>query len=669
MSNHHHEHGLHLGCGCHNVAADVLIALAARIRPPVVAEDRSPAAADAGAAPFIVRSMNGTATIRPLTQGDAEATVEAFGVADGQVVAVGAYDAVVAAMAKHSPGVQVETRVLSAGQCVVPGLIEPHVHIVPTAVLMGLNDYSPFGHLPLDDLAASSQPMAAQVLRPDYSMAQLKNRLDHDVKQVAQGKWLLGVGVDAAMLLLQSPADRIEGKTLLTLLDRSFLDEVSADTPILLASASLHTMYANTAALTIIWNNSDEVREQFATLDDYLATGGVLQEEPQIAPAVACIDAQQQLEVAESLPNNLGYFFGVARQRGVTMVYDAGMRSVMADLLLAHLIGCRLAGRPERMRIGMAHMVVSQDDLANVGKFAVPVAPSASLKHSIDFYYGSVKLVTDGSNQGLTGYQSERYCCAPNDFGMYNYIDGGARSDIQPETQAPDVVVDLVKAISAMNWPNMVHANGDQSIDYVLQAYGQAKDGQDGDTFLAQRNRIEHCSLLDQGRMDKIANLGVNPSFLIGHVGYWGWAFKDYIFKDKAEMQLDPCAGMQSREVRFTLHSDCSVSPLGPLRQMEQAVTRKMEGSPEALAGAPVQDIPVLNEAERISAAQALRAATFDAAWQCHAEHLVGSLEPGKLADFVVLAQDPVALDADQAYKVMRDIAVMQVWVGGRQAL
>lgn len=665
---HNHDHDLHLSCGCHNLAADPLIKMAAKAvqsAGTLVAELEN-AAASAVAAPstaLIVHNGGGQGSIRPLTQGDADATVEAFGVVDGKVVAVGAFVDVKAQVGKHAAGAEIVIQALSAGQCVIPGLIEPHVHIVPTSMMLRWQDYGPFGDQPLN-AAEQSQPLQSQVLRQHYSWDKLQDRLKQDVATVKDGEWLLGVGVDASMIYMATDPALMSGKTLLDMLDYGCLDQISMDTPILLASASMHTMYANSKALGLIWDRNENIRAQYKTLDNYISeTNGVLQEIPQIAPAIESIAPQQLMQMVASLGGNVDYFFEVARQRGVTMVYDAGMQPAMADLLFAHLAYRRLSGKPERMRIGMAHLVENEAELTNVGSFSPPKAHTPIMHNSIDFYFGSVKLVSDGSNQGLTGYQSEPYCCPPNSyFGINNFVDDGAPRYEPPAHDAPQTLVSLAGNISQKGWPAMIHANGDQSIDYALEVYGKAKEKQGAEKFKALRNRIEHCSLLDDGRLKRITELGVSPSFLIGHVGYWGWAFSDYIFKGKAERQLDRCA---STETPFTLHSDCSVSPMGPLRMMEQAVTRKMEGSPQAMSGAAVETIPVLNAAERISPARALRAATYDAAWQCHADHLVGSLEPGKLADFVVLARDPVGMGVDEAYKAMRDIAVQQVWVGG----
>ncbi|MBU6155755.1 MAG: amidohydrolase family protein, partial [Alphaproteobacteria bacterium] len=102
--------------------------------------------------------------------------------------------------------------------------------------------------------------------------------------------------------------------------------------------------------------------------------------------------------------------------------------------------------------------------------------------------------------------------------------------------------------------------------------------------------------------------------------------------------------------VRFTLHSDYDVTEIGPLRCIENAVTRIMRDGGEILAAD-----------ERISVEQGLRSMTADAAWQIHMDHALGSLETGKYADLVVLDEDPLKVDPTR----LSAIAVRETWVEG----
>ena len=94
------------------------------------------------------------------------------------------------------------------------------------------------------------------------------------------------------------------------------------------------------------------------------------------------------------------------------------------------------------------------------------------------------------------------------------------------------------------------------------------------------------------------------------------------------------------RGVPFTLHQDTPVVPPNMLFTVQNAVCRK------TLSGR------VLGPAERLTAAQALQAVTATAAYQIFEEHRKGSITPGKLADFVLLGDDPTRVPAEQIGQV-----------------
>jgi predicted amidohydrolase YtcJ len=213
-----------------------------------------------------------------------------------------------------------------------------------------------------------------------------------------------------------------------------------------------------------------------------------------------------------------------------------------------------------------------------------------------------------------------------------------------------DVLDDAVETRLRQGWAVCVHANGDAAIDRALDAFAKAKAK--GLDPAAMRCRIEHCSILHDEQIDKMAELGLSPSFLIGHVHYWGKAFVEDIFGLEKASKLDRTGACEDKGIRWSLHSDDPVTEMNPLRCMENAVVRNMWRSDE-----------LLSPEERVPVAAALRAMTIDAAWQCHSDHEVGSLEVGKFADFVVLAQDPLNVPPE----TLGSIDVLETWVGGEQ--
>jgi predicted amidohydrolase YtcJ len=246
------------------------------------------------------------------------------------------------------------------------------------------------------------------------------------------------------------------------------------------------------------------------------------------------------------------------------------------------------------------------------------------------------KLVADGSNQGFTGLQREPYLNS-DDHGLA-YM------------SAEELEVRAIER-AKKGWQLAIHGNGDAAIDNILDACDAIRRA--GVDMNKVRIRIEHCSILHDDQIARMKDLGVSASFLIGHVHYWGVAMRDEVFGEEKAQLLDRCKSLEKAGVGFTLHSDFMVTDPVPLHMIEMAVTRKTWKEPNY----------ILAPDEAISVESAIRALTYEAAWQLFSEHEIGSLEAGKLADFVVLEKDPRKVDPDS----IKDIKVLETWMDGQQ--
>ncbi|MBK1897185.1 amidohydrolase [Chryseobacterium paridis] len=555
--------------------------------------------------------------IRPMIGGSTE-TVKAIGFADGKVVITGEIKDVAEYMHQHYP--EHDIKELKETQTLLPGLIEPHVHMVPTAMMSDWLDVSPFN---------------GQDLQPLYDLTSVGAVINKNIHDIP-GYVILGRGLDPSLMPFVVKAD---GAKELQTINNTVLDSINNEKPVMLLSASMHTLYLNTKALEHVYKHSETVQKQYDSAEDYiLKTKGQLQESPEMTPALKVVMVQI---VAMSIHINkyLTELFQLANSRGVTFMYDAGLNKGFDTLLKLYS-----DTHPELVRTGGAFICSSQEDANKLDTYQEPDKYKPG-------YYGHVKVVSDGSNQGLTGYQSTPYLCDPVDnTGIFNFPQSG----IPAHTIPPSYNTLINTVVAGKGWPLMIHANGDQAVTFAINAYQRTLAQYRGPEL---RNRIEHCSLLTADQITNMLQMGVSPSFLIGHVGYWGYAFKKVIFGEKAQM-LDLCGSTLAAGMRITLHSDNEVSPLGPLRMMEQSITRIMEKK--------TTDIEVLNSAECLTPEQALIAVTYDAAWQCYADKWVGSLDEGYFADFVILEQDPLSLTTQSTqYMKMRNIPVLETWVGG----
>jgi len=118
-------------------------------------------------------------------------------------------------------------------------------------------------------------------------------------------------------------------------------------------------------------------------------------------------------------------------------------------------------------------------------------------------------------------------------------------------------------------------------------------------------------------------------------------------------MRVHSSASARTGGLRPTLHSDWNVIAIGPLRMVENAVTRTMHHGGD-----------VLYPAEKAPVEAALRMVTADAAWQCR-QDFTGVTMAGKAADLVILDKDPTRVDPS----TIRDIAVRETWLNGERRL
>ncbi|WP_446901278.1 amidohydrolase [Burkholderia sp. YIM B11467] len=543
---------------------------------------------------------------------DCNTRVEALGIAEHKVIATGTLDEVRRRMRDSYPDAREQG--LEPGQTLLPGLIEPHAHLLPSAVFL-----TPPWH--------NLSPFDGQKLNPDYSAEAIRDKLKELVRD-AQGrgeKWVCGSGVDPSLM-----RDWVD-------IDRDWLDGISKDVCLFLINASGHLGYANGAALQAAGLENSFPKGVLTESQVTLMTNTV----PRAQPADLLIAMRQVMSTAN--------------QYGITTLFDAGVGMGLGFYEVVLLQA--LASTPW-MTVRMGGALFGNNDLWPLwlNQFKPQLnSPPESL-----FTIRAMKLIADGSNQGLTGLQSTPYkCCAEHSVpgvgpnGLFNF------TPIESLAQ-------IMQQVDAAGWPIMVHANGDEGIANVLAAYQlvlsqvpEPVSCPPGPEAKREplRHRLEHASLLDDDDLRTMKRLDISPSFLIGHVGYWGRAFRNTILGEERAQKLDRCKSALREGLRVSLHSDHFVSPLGPLRYMDQAMWRVMEADPE---------LAVLNAAECLSAPEALRAVTIDAAWQCHLDDQVGSLKEGKQADLVILQQDPLHVEPTGPYQ-LREIDVHETWVSGRK--
>ena len=402
------------------------------------------------------------------------------------------------------------------------------------------------------------------------------------------------------------------------------LDAVSSEIPVVVLNASLHLAYANRAAFAAAGIPADIANPPGAEFsrDSDGRLNGVMKNNVaylKVLGAYPGLKAVDPVDAMESLARKFNAL-------GLTTCSDLGLGgltqgagdwAILKSAAATGRVSMRLRGFP-------IYTVAEQWEAAGVGP-----DEGDSLARIAGF-----KLIADGSNQGFTGLQREPYL-GTDDRGL--------------AYTSPEQLKLLATTWAGRGWRLALHANGDAAIDNVLDALEHVRDA--GIDLAPVRPRIEHCSILHDEQIARMKDLGVSASFLIGHVHYWGVALRDRVLGAERAELLCRCASVERAGIGFTVHSDFTVSDPEPLTMMQMAVTRRTWEDPSL----------VLNPGERITVESAIRALTSEAAWQLGSEHEVGSLEPGKFADLVILDRDPRSVDPE----TLRDIRVSETWFNG----
>ncbi|GAA5097021.1 amidohydrolase [Microbacterium yannicii] len=303
---------------------------------------------------------------------------------------------------------------------------------------------------------------------------------------------------------------------------------------------------------------------------------------------------------------------------GVTTLGDAQVSRREFDMYL------RLAeaGRLE-LRVSMyllSHLLDEALEMGLVGQFG-----NAHLS------FAGIKLYADGTLGGWTAYFPDGYVGDPCRTGQLYH--------------EPAEYAELIRKAHAAGLQTATHAQSPTAIEMVVSAIEAAlAERPDADA----RHRIEHCGLPTPEQIRRMAAAGIRPVNQTQHYFNWGEGVEQAI--GTPGERFNPLGEFAAAGVPFTISSDAPVAEPIPLEAIQTAVTRVTRRGhklgPDDL---------------RVSARAALRAHTYEGAVSLGREDDLGSLEPGKYADFAVLGGDPLVADAAE----ISQIPVLETWVGG----
>ncbi len=540
-----------------------------------------------------------------VTMESAQPRARAVAVADGLIVAVGSLEDCRRAV----PGA-LETEL--AGSVLMPGFVDPHSHPLLSGV--------------------STQP-------PAYYVAPWLVPTWEGIVEVAM-KAVADVPVENSIVLFGLD-QLLHGCTFPTAQE---MDALFGDRIATIIALSQHKAAVTTATLAELgWQRSapaDPVGGTFGRLPDG-ALDGTASEVPAvlelIAPALAKLGGHPLAQAAS-------YLADMSRV-GITAVGDMAYDTTMQ---LAYTSLCSLPHLP--MRVSVYH---STADPACSEPLQTHVPPELLVK-------GGLKFWADGSAWLGTIATS------------FSYLDSAAVRragirDLHPGPKAlnynRDELDAMLDAHGDEGWQIACHANGDLTIDLVLDAY-EAALTKHGLLGTDHRWRLEHVGAARSDQLERMSRLGVVPTFGVFQMMQWGDLLDGQLYESKYGARWSPtgdAAGTDLDAVHQSYHNDGNISPSNPLASVQAAVTRRSnslaaDGRYRFAAG------NLHGPEQQVSLHIALKAITINAAYILRRDHEIGSIAVGKFADFVELSADPYTVNPAT---LCEDLEIRSTWLAG----
>ena len=419
---------------------------------------------------------------------------------------------------------------------------------------------------------------------------EIADRLSRHVQErgIQPGEWVKGTGYDQNALAEGAAPDRF------------CLDRACPHNPVVIQHASGHAGVFNTLALERLGALNEDCGLERDGQGELTGRG---EENP-------FLDLLGRIPM-DGLEDVLRAFQGAQEEyasHGITTAQEGLLQPVMAPVY------------QEILRRGLLYLDVNAyvppadyDRLR--GQFAQGVSASPGT-----FQVAGMKIFLDGSPQGGTAWVREPY--AGGGCGTSTMTDGQVLSAFR---QALDRDAQL-----------LAHCNGDRAAEQYLTLLAQAE--REAGKKLCRPVMI-HAQLLGLDQLERVKALGVIPSFFVAHVYHWGEIHVKNFGLDRAG-RISPAGSALSWGIPFTFHQDSPVIPPDMLETIWCACVRRTKTG------------RVLGAEERIPVEAALRAVTQTAALQYGLERELGTLRPGKRADFVLLSGDPLRTPPEELKKL-----------------
>ncbi len=412
----------------------------------------------------------------------------------------------------------------------------------------------------------------------------------------------------------------------------AMLDAVVSNRPVLLDANDFHSTWVNSVALEALGitdSTPDPAGGRIARDASGRATGFLEETAAELAWSHL-----ERITTTDRHRQHLRDAIAALHSAGVTSVIDMGLGATAVETI-AH---AENAGELDLRVIG--HWLMSREGSTPTHLAQVSQAVELARLHRSDtFRVTGIKFIVDGVIDGCTAHVTAPYTNGAMPEPIWDY-----------EALAP-----VVAAADKAGLQVALHAIGDAAVkaalDVIENAYRENGTGPGGSA--GRRHRIEHIEYCDPADIPRFAALGVTASMQPVHA--------DPAIQENWRAMLGPersangfpAAALVASGARLVLGTDAPTAPFAPLPNLFIATTRRSALDPTLPPNEPKNRLPLLDS---------ISYATAHAAWSCFAEERLGSIAPGRMADFVVVSPDVTESDPER----LLDAAVVRTVVGGR---
>ncbi|MBB6328211.1 hypothetical protein FHS59_003854 [Algoriphagus iocasae] len=457
----------------------------------------------------------------------------------------------------------------------------------------------------------SSQAIGAILLpSPDASVDKMEDLIAtlkdwNTPENRALTGWIFGTGFDDSVL---------EEKRFPTKHD---LDQVSTEFPIIIIHISGHFAVVNSLGLEKLGITADTPNPE----------GGIIRREPN------SMEPNGVLEELAAIPQMLKAMSPKTEEANQKF-FDAGQ-----EMALSYGYTTAQEGRAMQNHEMLAQMaekgklkldVVSYIDYLFVDDY-MPTKWNSKTYFN-HYRIGGMKVTLDGSPQGRTAWRTIPYLIPPD----------GASKDYAgyPAIPSDSDLTEIYRKALVNNWQTLTHTNGDAAVDQMISTLKPLFEeyGNEDRRFV-----MIHGQYIRFDQLDELAKMKIIASLFPLHTFYWGDWHKQ-IIGDSLGNTISPTRTALNKGLKITIHSDAPVALPNLMRVVWTAASRVSRSG------------QILAEEERLTPYEALQAITSWSAYQHFEENTKGTLEKGKLADLVILDQNPLKVDVDK----IKDIVVQE---------